>query len=1119
MCPQCRGENPPGARFCNHCGHRLDATCAACGQSNPPGSKFCNGCGSRLGAADASSASTPARFASPDTYTPKHLADRILTSKAALEGERKVVTVLFADLKGSMELLADRDPEEARKILDPVLAHMMEAVHRYEGTVNQVMGDGIMALFGAPLAHEDHAVRACYAALRMHDTIRRYTEELRRSHGAEVQIRVGLNSGDVVVRSIGSDLRMDYTAVGQTTHLAARMEQLASPGSTRLTAETLALAEGFVQVRSLGPVPVRGITDPVEVFELVGAGSARTRLQAARARGFSKFVGRDAEMEQIRQSAEQARKGRGQLVAVVGEAGVGKSRLFFEFIHSHHAQGWLVLEASSVSYGKATPFLPLADLLRAYSRIDDRDDTRSVRAKVTGTVLTLDRGLEDVVPAVLWVLDALAPDDAFLALEPAQRRRHAVESVKRLLLRESRVQPLLLVFEDMHWVDSETQAVLDSLVESLPTATLLLAVNYRPEYRHAWGSKMYYRQLRVDPLPPASADELLDTLLGADQSVASLKTLLIARTEGNPLFLEESVRTLAETGVLLGEIGAYRLARDAATVQVPATVQAILAARIDRLPPPLKRLLQAAAVIGKDVPMPLLEAIADMKEDDLRQALGELQTAEMLYEARLFPDLEYTFKHALTHDVAYGSVLHDRRRALHASIVTAVERIHADRLAEHVEVLAHHASRGGITTKAVHYLREAGARAAARSANRDAIDFLERALALVSEVPETDETLSDTLDIRIALGAPLIAIDGPTSPRVKENNRKALELVDRLGDPSRRFFVLWGRWFISFTSGDYGPAIEAAEGLLDVARQSDDVSRLVEAHHALWPTLVSMGEPAKALPYIERGIALYDPAHHASFIRLYGGHDPGACCRYYLGLARWLLGDPDQGLAAGHDAVRLAESLKHPMSTMMSLWLIVIIHHERGERAAAAQAAERSLALIDAHGYAAWRDDLVPMLHHARGDRLSSAELSTLERRLAATQATHWRRVVGMRALAEMYAKAGRPEEGLRLLNPLRGVAGYCTPDIHRIEGELLLQIEPGAADRAERCFRDAIEDARRRQEKSFELRAVMSLVRLRAKRGDAGNARRALADLYGQFTEGFTTADLVAAKALLVTG
>jgi class 3 adenylate cyclase len=741
MCPLCRRENPPGARFCNHCGVRLDASCAACGQSNPPGSKFCNGCGTPLGAQTAQAPPAPARFAAPDTYTPRHLADRILTSKAVLEGERKVVTVLFADLKGSMELLAERDPEEARSILDPVLTHLMDAVHRYEGTVNQVMGDGIMALFGAPLAHEDHAVRACYAALRMHDTLRRYTEELRRAQGVEVQIRVGLNSGEVVVRSIGSDLRMDYTAVGQTTHLAARMEQLAAPGTTRLTAATLALAEGYVAVRTLGPIPVKGIAEPVDVFELVGAGTARTRLQAARSRGLSTFVGRDAETAQLRQSAEQAREGRGQVVAVVGEAGVGKSRLFHEFIHSHHTQGWLVLEASSVSYGKATPFLPLADLLRAYFRIGHDDDTRTVRAKVTGTVLTLDRMLDDAMAPLLWVVDALAPDDPFLALDPPRRRRQAIESVKRLLLRESRVQPLLLVFEDMHWVDAETQAVLDTLVEGLPTAAVLLAVNYRPEYRHGWSGKTYYRQLRVDPLPPASADALLDALLGHDVSVGPLKARLIARTEGNPLFLEESVRTLVETGVLRGAASAYVLAGDAASVQVPATVHAILAARIDRLRPELKRLLQAAAVIGKDVARPLLAEIADMPDEPLQQALAELQTAEMLYEARLFPELEYTFKHALTHEVAYNSILADRRRALHTAIVDAGERLYASRLAEHVEMLAHHAARGGMSDKAVKYLREAGTRAAARSANREAVDYLEHALAIVEEGAQTNATM------------------------------------------------------------------------------------------------------------------------------------------------------------------------------------------------------------------------------------------------------------------------------------------------------------------------------------------------------------------------------------------
>ena len=567
-------------------------------------------------------AAAPAPASAPLGYTPSYLAEKILTSRNALEGERKQVTVLFADLKGSMELLAERDPEEARQLLDPVLEHMMAAVHRYEGTVNQVMGDGIMALFGAPLAHEDHAVRACYAALAMQEALQRYADEVRRTQGLLVQMRVGLNSGEVVVRAIGNDLHMDYSAVGQTTHLAARMEQLAAPGSILLTAATLRLVEGFVRVQALGPVPVKGLAEPVEVFELVGVTALRRRLQASVARGLSPFVGRQSELEALQQALARAGAGQGQVVALLGEPGVGKSRLVYEFLQSHHTQGWLRLESSSVSYGKATAYLPVCDLLKAYCHVEDRDDLRTVRARITGQILTLDEALQDTVPAVLALFEALPSDSPFLSLDPLQRRRRTLEALKRLLLRESQVQPLLLVFEDLHWIDSETQAVLDSLVESLPTARVLLLVNYRPEYQHGWGSKTFYTQLRLDPLPEASADILLQALLGEAASLVPLTQLLMARTQGNPFFLEESVRTLVETGVLTGERGAYHLTQPLDTLQVPATVQALLAARIDRLAPEDKRLLQTAAVIGTEVPWPLLHAIADISDEALYSQPG-----------------------------------------------------------------------------------------------------------------------------------------------------------------------------------------------------------------------------------------------------------------------------------------------------------------------------------------------------------------------------------------------------------------------------------------------------------------------------------------------------------------
>ena len=472
----------------------------------------------------------------PLSYTPPHLAEKILTARSDLEGERKQVTVLFADLKSSLELIADRDPEEVRQILDPVLEHLMAAVHRYEGTVNQVMGDGIMALFGAPVAHEDHAVRACYAALAMQAAMRRYGEEVRRTHGLVVQSRVGLNSGDVVVRAISNDLHMDYSAIGQTTHLAARMEQLATPGSILLTTTTLRLVEGLVQVNALGPIPIKGLAESVDVFELVGASTVRRRLQASAARGLTRFVGRQYELESLRQALERVGAGHGQVVAAVGEAGVGKSRLVYEFVHSHRTQGWLVLESASVSYGKATPYFPVLDLLKRYAHVEEHDDTRTVRAKMTGQVLTLDETLQDTVPALLSLLDALPEDSPFLRLDPSQRRQRTLVALKRVLLRESQGQPLLLVFEDLHWIDAETQALLDSLVESLPTARLLLLVNYRPEYQHGWGSKTYYTQLRLDPLPPASADEFLQALLGDDSQSGAAQAAAGRPHRGQSLF-------------------------------------------------------------------------------------------------------------------------------------------------------------------------------------------------------------------------------------------------------------------------------------------------------------------------------------------------------------------------------------------------------------------------------------------------------------------------------------------------------------------------------------------------------------------------------------------------------
>jgi class 3 adenylate cyclase/tetratricopeptide (TPR) repeat protein len=1045
QCPQCQHENREGARFCRECGTRFDAVCPACGARIEAGSKYCDDCGAPLTGARATAApseavATPSRFASPGAYTPQHLADRILTSRIALEGERKQVTVLFADLKGSMELLADRDPEEARRVLDPVLERMMDAVHRYEGTVNQVMGDGIMALFGAPLAHEDHAVRAAYAALRMQESVARYADTIRATVGVPLQIRVGLNSGEVVVRSIGSDLRMDYTAVGQTTHLAARMEQVAAPGSILVAPDTLRLVEGYVQVRGLGRTAVKGLSEPVDVYELLGAGPVRSRLQALAARGLSKFVGRNAELETLRQTLAQAGAGHGQIVALVGEPGVGKSRLVWEFTHSHRAQGWLVLESGSVSYGKATSWLPVIDLLKSYCGIEAADDQRRIREKVTGKVLTLDPALQAALPALLALLDVPVEDAAWENLDSAQRRQRTLDAVKRLLLRESQEQPLLLVFEDLHWIDAETQALLDSLAESLPTARVLLLVNYRPEYEHSWGRKTYYRQLRLDPLPPESADELLRALLGDDASLAELKRLLVERTEGNPFFLEETARTLVETGVLSGERGAYTLTRPLESTGVPATVQAVLAARIDRLPPEDKRLLQCAAVIGKDVPFALLQAIAELREDWLRQGLADLQAAEFLYETRLFPELEYTFKHALTHEVAYGSLLSDRRRALHGRIVEVIERQSADRLAEQVERLAHHAVRGEVWDKAVSYLRQAGAKAAVRGAYREAAGYFEQARVALEHLPERRATQELAIDLRFELRNALLPIAGAAEQqRIIELLREAETLAHALDDRRRLGWVEVYLGSYAWQTGALTRAVELGRSAVANAEALGDLALTVAANWALGPALSLHGDYREGAAVFSRNVELLRGERLQESFGL--PFVPSVQARALQ--AAWCLaelGEFGEGVARGEEAVRMAEAADHPFSKVGAYYSVARLYLLKGDF-------DRAIALLE------HRRDYLP-----EGQNRATYAAIAID-------------------LAYAHARSGRPDRAIALLERASDARPMVIPTrLHSLiwlgQAHLLL----GRLDDARGCAAEALDDARAHELRGGEARALWLL-------------------------------------------
>jgi class 3 adenylate cyclase/predicted ATPase len=1116
-CPRCQHENPQGARFCEECATSLARTCSNCGTALSATAKFCHACAHPV----ASASGGPSR--SPESYTPKHLADKILTSKTALEGERKLVTVLFADLKGSMELLADQDPEEARKILDPVLELMMDAVHRYEGTVNQVMGDGIMALFGAPIAHEDHAVRACYAALRIQDTVKRYADQVRRTQGTAVRIRIGLNSGDVVVRAVGSDLRMDYTAVGQTTHLAARMEQLADPGSTLLTADTLALVEGQIEVKALGPMAVKGLMEPVDAYEMLGASTVRSRFQAAAARGLTAFVGRATEMEQLYQALEHAKAGRGQVVAVVGEPGVGKSRLYHEFMHSHRVQDCFVIASTSVSYGKAASYFPLIELLRTYFRIEGRDDARLIREKVTGRLLSLDRALEPFLAAVLWLLDVSPDDPQWERLDPPQRRQQILDGVKRLLLRESQNQPVVVVFEDLHWIDAETQALVDALIEALPAARVLMLVNYRPEYQHTWGSKTYYRQLRIDPLPVTSAHQLLDSLLGSDPTVQPLKALLVQRTQGTPFFLEEGVRTLVETKVLLGDRGSYRLLKSVDAIEVPATVKALLAARIDRLNAEEKAVLQAASVVGTDVPFEVLQAIADIPPDQLRRYLAQLQAAEFLYEIKIFPDLEYTFKHALTHEVAYGSLVGDRRRALHARIVEAIERLYADRLDEQIERLAHHAVRSEVAGKAVPYLYEAGTRAVQRSANGEAVTYLRQGLNLASKLPPDRARMRHELRLLLALGPALQQVQGFGADEVETTYTRARELCEQVGEPVELFQALWGLWL--YTVGgkarfNEGPRI--AQELLDLAERQGDPALLLEARHALSPTTLWVGEPAAARQHAEQGIALYDQERHRSLAFLYGGHDPGVCCHMHSALALWMLGYPRAALDRGRRGMTLARDLAHPMSIANALPFLGAVQQLRGEVEEVHELADSTMELSATHGLPQWLAIgrmLSGWVQAERGRGVAQLQ-SAVDDYRSKGKFDFWESYF-LTLLAATFLKHGAIDDGLRtVMDALKGAdqtgSQIYNAEFHRLRGELLLARDPADASQAEASFSRALAIAGNQNAKSWELRAALSLGRLWQRQGKRDEAAQLLSGVHDWFTEGFDTADLREAKIFL---
>ena len=778
-CPSCQTENREGRRFCTKCGAPLAVACAACGFANDPTDEFCGGCGSPLRSPPGKA---PAKFASPDAYTPRHLAEKILTTRAALEGERKQVTVLFVDVSGFTSLSERLDPEDVHAFMTRVFELMLGEVHRYEGTVNQFLGDGIMALFGAPVAHEDHARRAVQAALGIRQALETYQDELRVAHGVTFRVRQGLNTGLVVVGSIGNDLRMDYTAVGDTTNVAARMQQAAGPGHVVVSEGTHRLVDGYFEMEPLGALALKGKAEPMPAWDVRSAHLARTRFERDTDRGLTPLVGRERELDLLQDAFERAAAGQGQAVFIVGEPGIGKSRLLYEF---HHRVGnraaWL--EGRCLSFGHAIPFHPVIDLLKRHFEIGESDGEDAIVGRVEAAVSRLGEEIRPIVPYLRALLGVDPGDPAVSGMNPQLRRGEIVEAVARLIGGEARRHPQVIVIEDLHWIDNASEELLVAIADVVPALPVLLVFSYRTGYRHPFGERTYHVRIAPAALSAQDTRRIAEGVLATPRLPAEIAEILAREGAGNPFYVEEVIRSLKESGAIRPAEDGYVMAVRLETVVVPATIQDVIMARIDRLDEAPKRTLQLASVIGREFTRRLLDQLT-VADGPVDAALRELKATELIRETQRVPELAYAFRHALTQDVAYHSLLRDRRKDLHHRIGRAIEELHADRVADHHATLAHHFSKAEAWDRALPHLLAAGAKAVSAYALREA-------LALYGEARAAADQLGAEVPVRA------------------------------------RISILRSRANLLYTVGDYADAQREADELLNLAREAGD--RAVEA--------------------------------------------------------------------------------------------------------------------------------------------------------------------------------------------------------------------------------------------------------------------------------------------------
>jgi len=944
QCAKCGAGNRNQARFCEECGTPLTLACPRCGAPVLVGKKFCGDCGMALFSSPLAS-SQLSSVRPPASYTPPHLVSRILSGKSALEGERKIITILFADIKGSMDILEGLDPEDSKRLLDPCIQHMMDAVHRAEGTVSRVLGDGIMALFGAPLALEDHPHRALYAALRMQEAVRRYAVEVQTQYDIALQIRVGVNTGEVVVGAIGNDLFMEYTPVGHAVGLAARMEALAAPSSTLVTASTYQLTEHAFCFLSRGTTKIKGAREPLAVYELLGPNPSSSRLTARAAQGLTPFIGRSRELALLEGFGAKAASGHGQIVMLAGEAGVGKSRLIKELRPGLQAQGFLLIEGEGFAYGKTRAYLPLIDMLKRYCGITDQDPPSTYRDKLQTTLTGVHASLAACVPIFLDLLGVESKDPAIAGLSAEAKLKQILDGVKRLIALQCRLQPVALLIEDLHWLDARSIGFLHALMGSAVSLPVFLLCSSRPGYSYPWEDQSFIHKAVLEPLPQDVTALLFSSLVGASASVLPLASTICERSGGNPFFLEEIVQHLRETGVL-EEQATSRLSQvTPARWTLPPTVQGVLASRLDRLPPLAKRLLQTAAVIGREAPRLVLAQVMNMSESEFEQALHLLETRELLYESALYPDSVYSFKHALTQEVAYHGLLQEHRALLHERVGEVMEKLHADKLPEFASLLAYHYQRGTNPAKALQYLNLAGRRASSLYADGDAQYFWEECLRL-------------------------LATQSPTPERDRQEVRTRLQLINVL---SRQYH-------------DDAPIRAQFSAAETACQRLNDAHLLAELHATLAVAYILRGRPQQGLPHARAAKEIADAQHNVHLQAITAGplahllwiagsfaearriaedglvliqeHQlthaqmgfiihPHAHCLAIAGVSRGFLGEFDGGVSALREAAELTARHGNRMPQAVVHWGLALLFDLYGRQESAREESKKALTLME----------------------------------------------------------------------------------------------------------------------------------------------------------------------------